>query len=474
MPMTQTCQVIALITALLFFTACSDDKKDIKPPPFPASSNTNHSTSNTTAVAPTTTSQVTTEKFQTSSDSDGDTVRDWEDNCAFAPNTDQGDDDDDGMGNLCDPQPQVFNYGKYDPARGGDYGDGNNITTTADGKSQIAFQRACTHHGRDDRFVEKHKDNVQLKFAVNGVELDQYTQALPSTFTDDVLLRKGSVAPGELNFKLNFAFAALKMTYLQMYPEQKNLALQITLGIQGQGSIPLTMTGEAVPVHQEGSEYYASATVYTRDTRSHEGELGDSYYQAGIEHGWCETGYSPLVLDLGGDGISLTGIGDNAHNPVLFDMEGKGKVKVATGWVNNDSEGAFDNALLALPMANDNQYVDNAQELFGTAGGDKNGFDALKKLDSNSDGTIDKKDDAFPLLMLWVDKNMDGMSQTDELRALDDPKLGDRAVQSISLTYTDVTPQPDNYGNEIHQKGTFTFASGKTGEISDVWFKYAQ
>ena len=50
----------------------------------------------------------------------------------------------------------------------------------------------------------------------------------------------------------------------------------------------------------------------------------------------------------------------------------------------------------------------------------KNGFESLKELDSNNDDIIDEKDKEFTNLLLWQDKNYNGISETDELIKLSD------------------------------------------------------
>ena len=57
----------------------------------------------------------------------------------------------------------------------------------------------------------------------------------------------------------------------------------------------------------------------------------------------------------------------------------------------------------------------------------KNGFESLKEFDSNNDDIIDEKDKEFTNLLLWQDKNSNGISETDELI-----KLSDK-VKSINL-----------------------------------------
>lgn len=77
-----------------------------------------------------------------------------------------------------------------------------------------------------------------------------------------------------------------------------------------------------------------------------------------------------------------------------------------------------------------------------------NGFNALKFYDSNHDGLIDSKDVEWPKLLVWIDKNHDGISQPDELHHLDDV-----GIHSLSLAYEN-SPKVDKYGNQFRLRGT--------------------
>jgi hypothetical protein len=84
----------------------------------------------------------------------------------------------------------------------------------------------------------------------------------------------------------------------------------------------------------------------------------------------------PIVFDLDGDGIELT----DTANGVRFDITGTGKA-VQTAWVRGGD------ALLAWDR-NGNGKIDSGLELFGDQRGATNGFEELRKLDTNSDGFI--------------------------------------------------------------------------------------
>ena len=136
--------------------------------------------------------------------------------------------------------------------------------------------------------------------------------------------------------------------------------------------------------------------------------------------------YDPLVIDLNNDGIKTIEL----NNTINFDLDSNG-FKEATSWISEND------AFIAIDR-NNNGVIDNGSELFGnktksntariyTNPNSKNGFQALKEFDSNNDGIIDSNDEKFSDLLLWQDKNSDGISTSDEIT-----KLSDK-VTSINL-----------------------------------------
>jgi hypothetical protein len=163
---------------------------------------------------------------------------------------------------------------------------------------------------------------------------------------------------------------------------------------------------------------------------------------------------SPLVLDLRGDGIEASAPADG----VRFDLLGFGALQ--TAWVGGDD------ALLALDRDGDGR-IESGVELFGEAAGGlphADGFDALAKLDANGDGRLDALDAMFPRLVLWQDRNRDGVSQRRELRT-----LLEAGVRSLGLSRS-VEPRIDRHGNDLSLRGRFTRADGSSGEMVDVFF----
>jgi Ca2+-binding RTX toxin-like protein len=122
----------------------------------------------------------------------------------------------------------------------------------------------------------------------------------------------------------------------------------------------------------------------------------------------------PLVIDLDGDGIETIG----ADGAVLFDHNGDG-VKTGTGWVQADD------GFLVFDR-NGNGLIDTGAELFGVdtvkADGSRarDGFDALRDLDSNGDLVFDGNDAAFGNVRIWQDLDQDGVTDAGELRSLSD------------------------------------------------------
>ena len=156
----------------------------------------------------------------------------------------------------------------------------------------------------------------------------------------------------------------------------------------------------------------------------------------------CEW-YSPVLIDLLGDGFQLTSAGAG----VRFDSTGTGQMQ-QIAWTAEHTDDAF----LVLDRSGDG-IVNNGFELFGNYTPQPNtdypnGFSALAEYDKienggNHDGVMDSRDAIFGSLLLWVDSNHNGMSEPNELFPLHD--LG---VYTISLQYKE-SAKRDRYGNEF-------------------------
>lgn len=97
---------------------------------------------------------------------------------------------------------------------------------------------------------------------------------------------------------------------------------------------------------------------------------------------------------------------------------------------------------------------------------DAKGFVELRKFDSKRDGIADSKDEVFDRLQVFVDRNLDGLSQSGELYSL--AALG---IESIGLNYRNVQEKAAG-GNSIAQRSNFTYTDGRTGQAADVLLNY--
>jgi len=161
---------------------------------------------------------------------------------------------------------------------------------------------------------------------------------------------------------------------------------------------------------------------------------------------WSWGCYSPIIVDVKKQGFHLT---DQAHG-VSFQFYGDQKQRVS--W----TDPKYGNAWLALDR-NGNGVVDNSSELFGNdtpqpPSATPNGFNALAIYDlpengGNEDGQITSADSIYSHLLLWTDRNHNGISEPDELQT-----LAQAGITSISLKYHE-DQQKDEYGNLFRYHG---------------------
>lgn len=188
----------------------------------------------------------------------------------------------------------------------------------------------------------------------------------------------------------------------------------------------------------------------------------------------------PLVMDLNGDGVSLTSLHANA---VVFDMDNDGNSDDMTSWA-----GPVDGLLVM--DTNENNQIDSIAELvsehLGAPGpldiGSEqsifgSGFAALTSFDLNEDNVIDGRDAVWQRLQVWVDSNMDGLSWVDEnANGLRDEgevselhALSELNITQISLAKVDLG-EVDDGGNKLLSAGSFVMG-GEAQEILEVGFQ---
>jgi hypothetical protein len=176
---------------------------------------------------------------------------------------------------------------------------------------------------------------------------------------------------------------------------------------------------------------------------------------------------------MAGNGYRLTDV----TNGVRFDLDGDGTLD-RVAWTHQDSDDAF----LALDR-NGNGRIDNGSELFGNntpAYADlpvkaKTGFEALKLLEapayglSRADLIIDERDAVFARLLLWTDRNHNGISEPDELEG-----AAAAGLVSIETDYAE-RKRRDQHGNEFRQTSASWWldetGNRKRRAVWDVWLQ---
>ena len=167
---------------------------------------------------------------------------------------------------------------------------------------------------------------------------------------------------------------------------------------------------------------------------------------------------SPIILDLDGNGVRTT----NVENGVIFSYEGDNN-RVRTAWADPNC------GLLARDL-NGNGQIDNAAELFGNytilENGEKasNGFIALKELDLNQDGTVDREEAEKAGIFIWIDANTNAAVDPGEYLTFEEA-----GVLSIDTNYK-VRNKTDENGNVHRWLGKFTRSDGSKAAAEDILF----
>jgi len=167
----------------------------------------------------------------------------------------------------------------------------------------------------------------------------------------------------------------------------------------------------------------------------------------------CTPG-TPVILDLKGDGVSLT----NAQNGVNFDINSDGQTE-RIAWTTSGADDAF----LALDR-NGNGNIDGGAELFGNftpqpPSLSPNGFLALAEYDKaqnggDNNGWFGTGDTMVPDLRLWQDSNHNGISEPSELHT-----FSASGVMGIDLDYREWR-RVDVNGNQFKYRAKVRDANG--------------
>lgn len=167
---------------------------------------------------------------------------------------------------------------------------------------------------------------------------------------------------------------------------------------------------------------------------------------------------SPIILDLDGQGVVTTSVGNNRAR---FDMDGDG-VGDRTSWIGN-TEG-----FLFLDRDN-NGTLSGANELSfsGDVPGAPSDLAGLRAFDSNHDGWLSAEDTAFASFKVWRDVDGDGRVDQGEILS-----LSAAGVASINLTGTAVNANFALGDVAVVNRGSYVRTDGRTMEFLDSVLTY--
>ncbi|MNS16999.1 Bifunctional hemolysin/adenylate cyclase precursor [compost metagenome] len=165
-------------------------------------------------------------------------------------------------------------------------------------------------------------------------------------------------------------------------------------------------------------------------------------------------GVLPIVFDLAGDGLELTGV----DSSMVVSRLSSGEL-ARTSWV-----GPTD-GILAVDRNGDGQINQLSESSFvQDKEGAKTDLEGLQGWDTNGDGKLNALDEGWGQLKIWVDRNQNGRSTAGELRTLEEV-----GITEINLTGKATGNTAANIRDSfVHNTLSFTWASGETGTAYDV------
>jgi hypothetical protein len=204
-------------------------------------------------------------------------------------------------------------------------------------------------------------------------------------------------------------------------------------------NLPAYGTYYGVSLHAAGGGFNFPATRTILDARS----ASELCSAQGPEYNWngSECVYSPgspiVIATTRAARYRFT----SREDGVLFDIDGDGVLE-QVAWTRPDSDVAF----LALDRDGDG-LITSGRELFGnhTFPERSNGFDALARTAMATNGgvkrgSVSSDDPVYAQLLLWTDRNHNGMSEPSELRPASE------IVSDIGLGYS-ASDRQDRHGN---------------------------
>lgn len=320
-------------------------------------------------------------------------------------------------------------------------GAGNDEMYGGEGQDSYFFGYCYGHDIIDDRYDDiSHVelgyldfDDISFDWGANGNDV---VLSFISTDEDTLTIRQFN------DYGQNFYFWICDESY-QIIDENGELVLDIK-------EVPKSSIGEGGDSH-----FNPWNPIHNSGTGSNAGK----YQTATV----VQPPRDPLVFDFDNDGIEPVGL----EKEVYFDLDNNGFAE-NTAWVGpNDGFLVFDR--------DGDGIITNGTELFSDqiilSDGHRSvsGFDALSEFDSNHDGVVDKNDERFGELRIWVDKNQNGRS---DINVPDSAKelftLSEKNIDAISLNVTEIEAKP---GEVMSTAFANVFNNGqKTMTIVENWF----
>ena len=180
---------------------------------------------------------------------------------------------------------------------------------------------------------------------------------------------------------------------------------------------------------------------------------GDGDSEAGVIDVTINPASVPVVLDIDGGGNAFSSL--NAG--IAYDYNGDGE-KVKTAWI------AAGSAILAFDANADGIVTDASEFVFG--GNGMTDLEAIAaKYDGNGDGVLDAQDAAYASFGVWLDSDLDAISDPGEFVS-----LSDMGIVSIDLGSDGIAYDAADGDVVVSGSSSFTWADGSTGEVSDAAF----
>lgn len=210
-----------------------------------------------------------------------------------------------------------------------------------------------------------------------------------------------------------------------------------------------SLTDEGYTFKFKGDTENASLTLTVADQA---GASGSIFIEVGrLVRGDGNYHYTPVVLDLDGDGIELLDISAG----VSFDWNGDGR-SVASGWIGGDD------GFLAYDFDGDGVIRYGRELAFKDYDPQATtDLEGLRSFDSNNNDRLDQEDEAWKDFGVWQDSNSDGIGDPGEFTSLDN--LG---IASISLTSDEQMRMEE--GNIVFGNGTYQKTDGSVAILGDV------